>query len=162
VRCCVNEKCNSFFMRDIKSSSKLVVLKLYKHAEPLRSFPSFCRTALLPNQQKVKKCYWNLMTFVEPLKRLLRTQFKNHWSKHSRIKVLLRCVHRVLTFDIFFVWLAHSSCFFRPLTDFFNDRKKLSQFGHNVRKVTLVTTVTVSFNTTVLPDKWPKCLSRKN
>ena len=26
-----------------------VVLKLYKHAEPLRNFLSFCRTPLLPN-----------------------------------------------------------------------------------------------------------------
>jgi len=29
---------------------------------------------------------------------------------------------------------------------FFNDRKKLSQFGHNVRKARLVNTVTASFN----------------
>ena len=26
-----------------------VVLKLYRHTEPLRSFPSFCRTPFLPN-----------------------------------------------------------------------------------------------------------------
>jgi len=34
------------------------------------------------------------------------------------------------------------------MTDFFsNDRHKLSQFGHNVRKYRLVDTVTASFNT---------------
>jgi len=29
-----------------------VVLKIYKHAKPLRSFPSFCRTPFLPNNRK--------------------------------------------------------------------------------------------------------------
>jgi len=62
-------------------SLKAVVLNLYKHAEPLRSFPSFCRTLFFPIQQKVKMGYWNQMTFVEPLKRLRRTQFKNHRLK---------------------------------------------------------------------------------
>jgi len=31
-----------------------VVLKLYNHAEPLRSFPSFCRTPFLPNTTERK------------------------------------------------------------------------------------------------------------
>jgi len=31
-----------------------VVLKLYKHADPLCSFPSFCRTPFLPNATESK------------------------------------------------------------------------------------------------------------
>jgi len=30
-------------------SDKTVLLNLCKHAKPLRSFPSFCRTTVLPN-----------------------------------------------------------------------------------------------------------------
>jgi len=60
-----------------------VVLNLYKHAEPLRSFPSFCRTLFLPNITESKNrllqrwpwlAYYDVttllviiqMTFVEP------------------------------------------------------------------------------------------------
>jgi len=35
----------------------------------------------------------------------------------------------------------------RRLNCFWNDRKKLSQFGHNVRKCKLLNTVTASINT---------------
>jgi len=37
---------------DFKLATRQVVLKLYKHAEPLRSFPCFCRTPFLPNKTK--------------------------------------------------------------------------------------------------------------
>ena len=39
--------------------------------------------------------------------------------------------------------------------------KNMSQFGHNLRKGRLVNDATTSFNTTVLPDKWPRCLRKK-
>ena len=58
-------------------------------------------------------------------------KFENHWCR---------------PFISFFAWF--STCFFfahRP--NFFNDRKKLSQFGHNhVRIYRLVKTVSASFN----------------
>jgi len=38
-----------------RTLSKPVVLRLYKHAEPLRNFPSFFQTSFLPIQQRVKK-----------------------------------------------------------------------------------------------------------
>jgi len=70
-----------------------VVLNLQKHAEPLRSYPNFCRTPFLPNITESKNGLLNLnhstvyiylyssstlsimfqMTFVEPLKQLRRT-----------------------------------------------------------------------------------------
>jgi len=42
---------------------------------------------------------------------------------------------------------------------FLMTEKELSQFGHNVRKYRLENTVTASFHTTLLREKWPKCLS---
>jgi len=36
---------------------------------------------------------------------------------------------------------------------FFNDRKKLGQLGHNIRKYILVNTVTASFNTIGTNDR---------
>jgi len=44
----------------------------------------------------------------------------------------------------------------RPI--FFNDRKKLSQFGHHARKRRIVNTASVSFTVILLWEKWPKCL----
>jgi len=38
-------------------ASKSVVLNLYKHAEPLRSFPRVCRTPFLPNITEVRMGY---------------------------------------------------------------------------------------------------------
>jgi len=39
---------------NILHTSNPVVLKRYKHAEPLRSFPSLCRTPFLPNTTERK------------------------------------------------------------------------------------------------------------
>jgi len=50
-----------------------MVLKHYNRTEPLRSFPSFCRTTFFPIKQKVMMGYMLQVTFVEPLKRLCRT-----------------------------------------------------------------------------------------
>jgi len=38
-----------YITADIFFSLKAVVLNLCKHAEPLRRYPSFCRTPFLPN-----------------------------------------------------------------------------------------------------------------
>jgi len=52
--------------------------------------------------------------------------------------------------------------FFVTDRTFFKWTKKLSQlFGHNVLKSRLMNTITTSFDTTVLRDKWPKRLSEK-
>ena len=69
---------------------KAVVLNLYKHAELLRNFPSFCRTPFLPNIIERKNRLLSVILgkngvrfpvglvsrtclAVEPLKRLRRT-----------------------------------------------------------------------------------------
>ena len=59
---------------------------------------------------------------------------------------------------------AHKFYLYFSVTDrsFLKRPKKLSSFGHDVRKVRLVNTVSASFNTTVLPDQWPKGLSEIN
>ena len=49
-RTSILETKNNTHLRQIST----VVLKLYKHAEPLRSFPSFCRNKILPNTTERK------------------------------------------------------------------------------------------------------------
>ena len=56
-----------------------VVLKLNKHTEPLRSFPSFCRPPFLPNITENKNGLHVSDDLHQALKRLHRTQFKNHY-----------------------------------------------------------------------------------
>jgi len=66
----------------------------------------------------------------------------------------LRCWTRRVTKDgsLFHILGSAKHCCGTPLVFFpvinrifLNDRKKLSQFGHNVRKYTLLNTVTASF-----------------
>jgi len=46
--------CNIQWLKTLTPNSHAVVLKLYKHAEPLRGFPNFCRAPFLPNKTENK------------------------------------------------------------------------------------------------------------
>jgi len=93
-------------------------------------------------------------TFSKDCLRLSRVilRLKFHVPNTRKIGCLFepKQVHRMVN-PVFF---GH-----RPI--FLKWSKKLSQFGHNVRKVRLISNFTASFNTCTGQDKWSKYLSEK-
>jgi len=76
----------------------------------------------------------------------------NSLKFYRDVYIPIGCEHPAIEYnmsDVFGIILPSSSLFSVVDRNFLSDRKKLSQFGHNVRKCRLVSTITASFNTSM-------------